>query len=127
MLWITGVLTADCKGIDAGTPVCEVAGIDTIKVMPYRNGDWENIVEVSKSIIRRPAPEECWITASAACLDHPDDMVMAVEDGEVERHPTDPFLCRPTQRFMSRAPVSEAKQVEALQEAKRAVFVQPQH
>lgn len=127
MLWITGVLTADCEGIDAGTPVCEVAGIDPVKVMPYRNGDWENIVEVPKSTIRRPAPDECWITASAACLDLPDDMGRAVEDGEAEQHPTDPYLCRPTQRFVSTASVNEAKQVAAHQEAKRAVFGQPQH
>lgn len=100
MLWITGVLDNDFLGFKSGTAVCEVAGNDPVKVMPYVDGDWDDIVDVPSDSIRPAQREELWITVSAACLDLPEDMARAVSDGEVEQHPSDPDLCRPSDAFL---------------------------
>ncbi|MFG6179701.1 hypothetical protein ACGTN6_20925, partial [Halomonas sp. THAF12] len=100
MLWITGVLDKDFFGVKAGTALCEVAGNDPVKVMPYIDGDWSDIIDVPSDHIRPAHHKELWITVSAACLDWPEDMARAVSDGEVEQHPSNPALCRPSDAYL---------------------------
>lgn len=94
MLWITGILVTGCKEAEAGTLICDVLGDDPVWVMPYKDGDWGLMFEVPRSAIGEADRDMCWINTKAACLDLSEELNLAVENGEVELHPSDPSLCR---------------------------------